>query len=143
MALSRLLMRPIAGLPLLHIEKPQYHGSKRFQKGALDFCFALAVVLVAAPIMLIVAIAIKIGSRGPIFYSSERIGIDGKPFAMLKFRSMVQDADKQVASLLAANESDGLLFKIRNDPRITPVGRSCGASVLTSCRSSSTCSAAK
>ena len=122
-ALSRLLMRPIAGLPLLHIEKPQYRGSKRFQKRAFDFCFALAVLVVTSPILLITAIAIKIGSKGPIFYSSERIGIDGKPFAMLKFRTMVQDADKQLASLLAANESDGLLFKIRNDPRITPVGR--------------------
>jgi len=122
-ALSRLLMRPIAGLPLLHIEKPQYRGSKRFQKRAFDFCFALAVLLVTLPTLVITAIAIKIDSKGPIFYSSERIGIDGKPFAMLKFRTMVQDADKQLAILLAANESDGLLFKIRNDPRITLVGR--------------------
>lgn len=122
-ALSRLLMRPIAGLPLLHIEKPQYRGSKRFQKRAFDFCFALAILVVTSPMLLITAIAIKIGSKGPILYSSERIGIDGNPFAMLKFRTMVQDADKQLARLLAANESDGLLFKIRNDPRITPVGR--------------------
>ncbi len=75
------------------------------------------------PILLISAIAIKISSRGPVFYSAERIGIDGKPFAMLKFRTMVADADKQLANLLDANESDGLLFKIRNDPRVTPVGR--------------------
>ena len=122
-ALSRLVMRPIAGLPLLHIEKPQYRCAKRFQKRAFDFCFALAALTVTLPILLITAIAIKISSRGPVLYSSERIGIDGKPFSMLKFRTMVQDADKQLESLLDANESDGLLFKIRNDPRITPIGR--------------------
>ena len=122
-ALSRLVMRPIAGLPLLHIEKPQYFGAKRFQKRAFDFCFAMAALLGALPILLITAIAIKVTSRGPVFYSAERIGIDGKPFAMLKFRTMVQDADKQFADLLEKNEFDGPHFKIRNDPRITPIGR--------------------
>jgi exopolysaccharide biosynthesis polyprenyl glycosylphosphotransferase len=122
-ALSRLMMRPIAGLPLLHVEKPQYIGAKRFEKHAFDFCFALAALTVALPILIIAAIAIKIGSKGPVFYSSERIGIDGKSFAMLKFRTMVENADKQLATLLDVNESDGLLFKIRNDPRVTPIGR--------------------
>jgi exopolysaccharide biosynthesis polyprenyl glycosylphosphotransferase len=122
-ALSRLVMRPNAGLPLLHIEKPQYHSAKRFKKHAFDFFFALSALIGTLPILVITAIAIKITSRGPVFYSSERIGIDGKPFAMLKFRTMVDDADNQLANLLDANENDGLLFKIRNDPRITPVGR--------------------
>jgi exopolysaccharide biosynthesis polyprenyl glycosylphosphotransferase len=122
-ALSRLVMRPIAGLPLLHIEKPQYLGTKRFQKRAFDFCFALTALIGTLPILLITAIAVKISSRGPVFYSSERIGIDGNPFSMLKFRTMVQDADKQLANLLERNESDGPHFKIQNDPRITPVGR--------------------
>lgn len=122
-ALSRLVMRPIAGLPLLHIEKPQYRGSKRIQKRAFDFFFALAVLALTSPLMIVTAIAIKIGSKGSVFYSSERIGIDGQPFAMLKFRTMVQDADKQMAALMAANESDGVLFKIKEDPRITRVGR--------------------
>jgi len=83
----------------------------------------LAALAVTLPILAVTAIAIKISSRGPVFYSSERIGIDGEPFPMLKFRTMVPGADKQLPSLLYANESDGLLFKIRNDPRITPVGR--------------------
>jgi exopolysaccharide biosynthesis polyprenyl glycosylphosphotransferase len=122
-ALSRLVMRPIAGIPLLHIEKPQYRFAKRFQKRAFDFCFALAALTVTLPILLITAIAIKMSSKGPVFYSSERIGIDGRPFSMLKFRTMVEDADKQLDSLLDKNESDGLLFKIRRDPRITSVGR--------------------
>ena len=122
-ALSRLVMRPNAGLPLLHIEKPQYHGAKRFQKRAFDFCFASAALIATLPICAIAAIAIKLTSRGPVFYSAERIGIDGRPFSMLKFRTMVQDADKQLDSLLGNNESDGLLFKIRDDPRITSIGR--------------------
>ena len=94
-----------------------------FQKRAFDICFALAALAVTLPILAVAAIAIKINSRGPVFYSSERIGIDGRPFSMLKFRTMVQDADKQLESLLDHNESDGLLFKIRNDPRVTSVGR--------------------
>jgi exopolysaccharide biosynthesis polyprenyl glycosylphosphotransferase len=122
-ALSRLVMRPIAGLQLLHVEKPQYHGAKRFEKRAFDFCFALAVLIATLPFLILTAIAIKLTRKGPVFYTAERIGIDGKPFAMLKFRTMVADADKQLATLLEDNETDGLLFKIRNDPRITPLGR--------------------
>jgi exopolysaccharide biosynthesis polyprenyl glycosylphosphotransferase len=122
-AVSRLVMRPIAGLPMLHVEKPQYRGAMRFCKRAFDFCFAAAVLTVALPILLVAAIAIKVGGRGPVFYCSERIGIDGRPFSMLKLRTMVVDADKQLGSLLDKNESDGLLFKIREDPRVTSVGR--------------------
>jgi exopolysaccharide biosynthesis polyprenyl glycosylphosphotransferase len=122
-ALSRLAMRPIPGLPLLYIEKPQYRGAKRLKKRAFDFCFALAALTATLPILLVTAILIKISSKGPVFYCSERIGIDGKPFSMLKFRTMIQDADQQLDSLLANNESDGLLFKIREDPRVTPIGR--------------------
>ena len=122
-ALSRLVMRPTAGLPLLHIDKPQYRGAKRFQKRAFDFCFAFAALAATLPILPVVAIAIKVTSRGPVFYSAERIGIDGRPFSMLKFRTMVQDADKQLESLLDKNENDGLLFKIRDDPRVTSIGR--------------------
>ena len=122
-ALNRLVMRPIAGLPLLHIDKPQYQGTKGFQKRAFDICFAFAALAGTLPVLLAAAIAIKLTSRGPVLYSSERIGIDGRPFSMLKFRTMVQDADKQLESLLGDNESDGLLFKIREDPRVTPVGR--------------------
>lgn len=122
-ALARLVMRPIAGLPLLHIEKPQYLGAKRFQKRAFDICFATAALIATLPILVGTAIAIKIGSHGSVFYCSERIGIDGRPFSMMKFRTMVMDADKQLANLLSNNESDGLLFKVHDDPRITGVGR--------------------
>lgn len=121
---ARLTLRPTAGLPLLHVEKPQYEGSHRFQKQAFDFVFSLAALVATAPILLVAAIAIKLTSRGPVFYPSERIGIDGKPFTMLKFRTMTDGADTQLEQLLARNEgAGGMLFKMRDDPRVTPVGR--------------------
>ncbi|WP_428340874.1 sugar transferase [Mycobacterium sp.] len=121
---GRLSLRPVAGFPLLHVEKPQYQGAKSFQKRAFDFCFALAAIVGTSPLLIAAAIAVKLTSKGPVFYPSERIGLDGKPFTMLKFRTMVDGADRQVKQLLALNESDGgVLFKIREDPRITTVGR--------------------
>ncbi|MEW5813227.1 MAG: sugar transferase [Actinomycetota bacterium] len=122
-ALSRLVMRPISGLPLLQIEKPQYRGAKRFQKRAFDFCFALAALIATFPVLVVAAVMVKLTSKGPVFYCAERIGIDGQPFSMLKFRTMIADADQHIDNLIASNESDGLLFKIREDPRVTPVGR--------------------
>ncbi|UXA20632.1 sugar transferase [Mycobacterium sp. SMC-4] len=120
----RLQMRPVAGLPLIHVEKPQYHGAKRFQKRLFDVLFSGAVLLFGAPILLAVALAVKLTSRGPVFYRQERIGLDGQPFQMIKFRTMVDGADKMVDKLAALNESDGgVLFKIREDPRVTRVGK--------------------
>lgn len=119
----RMEMRPVAGLPLIHVEKPSYHGAKRSGKRIFDLVFSLLALLLLAPVFAVVAVAIKLDSRGPVFYRSERIGLDGKPFGMIKFRSMVTDADKQVASLLERNEGSGLLFKMRADPRVTRVGR--------------------
>jgi exopolysaccharide biosynthesis polyprenyl glycosylphosphotransferase len=120
----RLTMRPVAGLPLIHVEKPQYSGTKKLQKRAFDIFVSVAVLLAALPVMLAAAIAIKLTSKGPVFYRSERIGLDGKPFQMIKFRTMVDGADKQVDSLIHINESvGGVLFKIREDPRVTAVGR--------------------
>jgi exopolysaccharide biosynthesis polyprenyl glycosylphosphotransferase len=120
----RLMMRPVAGLPLIHVEKPQYNGAKRFQKRLFDIVFAGSVLLFGLPVLVAVAIAVKATSKGPVFYRSERIGLDGQPFEMIKFRTMVDGADTMRDDLAALNESDGgVLFKIRNDPRVTPVGR--------------------
>ncbi|MBV5245387.1 sugar transferase [Mycolicibacterium sp. PAM1] len=120
----RLEMRPVAGLPLIHVEKPQYHGAKRFQKRLFDVVFSSAVLLCGLPVLVAVALAVKLTSRGPIFYRQERIGLDGHPFSMIKFRTMVDGADKMVDQFAALNESKGgVLFKIRQDPRVTPVGR--------------------
>ena len=121
---GRLALRPVAGFPLLHVEKPQYQGAKCFQKRAFDFCFALAALIGTSPLLIASAIAIKLTSKGPVFYPSERIGLDGKPFTMMKFRTMVDDADSQIESLLHLNDSPGgVLFKIRQDPRVTVVGK--------------------
>lgn len=120
----RLSMRPVAGFPLIHVEKPQYHGAQRFQKRAFDFCFALAAIIGTSPLLILTAVAVKLTSRGPVCYAAERIGLDGKPFKMLKFRSMVDGADRQLPSLMVQNEvAGGVLFKMRQDPRVTPVGR--------------------
>jgi exopolysaccharide biosynthesis polyprenyl glycosylphosphotransferase len=120
----RLSMRPVAGFPLIHVEKPQYHGAQRFQKRAFDYCFALAAIIGMSPLLILTAIAVKLTSRGPVFYAAERIGYDGKPFKMMKFRSMVNGADRHLQPLLLQNESaGGVLFKMREDPRVTRVGK--------------------
>lgn len=121
---ARLTLRPVAGLALLHVEKPQYTGAQRFQKRALDFCFSLVALIVTSPLLVAAAIAIKLTSRGPVFYLSERIGINGEPFTMFKFRTMTVGADAEIDRLSALNEgAGGVLFKIRRDPRVTSVGR--------------------
>lgn len=120
----RLTMRPVAGLNLIHVEKPQYSGTTKVQKRAFDIFVSLAVLTAAFPLLLASAIAIKLTSRGSVFYMSERIGLDGKPFQMIKLRTMVENADKLVAGLADLNEMEGgVLFKIRRDPRVTAVGR--------------------
>jgi exopolysaccharide biosynthesis polyprenyl glycosylphosphotransferase len=119
----RLTLKPAGGAPLIHVAKPQYDGAKKFEKRAFDVCFALMVLVVAAPLMVAAALAIKLTDRGPIFYLAERIGLDGKPFRMIKFRTMVVGADKRLADVAHLNEGGGVLFKIRRDPRVTPVGR--------------------
>ena len=120
----RLHMRPVAGLPLIHVEKPQYHGAKRFQKRAFDFAFSGLALLFGLPFLLLIALAVKLTSRGPVFYRQERIGLDGAPFEMIKFRTMVVGADAMLEEVAHLNESDsGVLFKIRKDPRVTWLGR--------------------
>jgi exopolysaccharide biosynthesis polyprenyl glycosylphosphotransferase len=121
---QRLMVRPVSGYPLIHVEKPQYQGAKRFRKRAFDSCFALAALIASAPVLLCAAIAIKLTSAGPIFYAAERIGLDGQPFTMLKLRTMVADANAQLEKLAHLNECpDSVLFKIRDDPRVTSVGK--------------------
>ena len=121
---QRLMVRPVSGYPLIHVEKPQYQGAKRFRKRAFDTCFALAALIGTAPVLLISAIAIKLTSAGPVFYAAERIGLDGQPFTMLKLRTMVADANAQLEKLAELNDCpNGVLFKMRDDPRITPVGK--------------------
>jgi exopolysaccharide biosynthesis polyprenyl glycosylphosphotransferase len=119
----RLQMRPVAGLPLIHVEKPQYQGTKRIQKRLFDVIVAALVLLCGLPVLCFVALAVRLSSPGPIFYRQERIGLDGRPFQMIKFRTMVDGADAMADALASLNECDGVLFKMHDDPRVTTVGR--------------------
>lgn len=120
----RLHMRPVAGLPLIHIEKPQYHGAKKFQKRAFDFGFSGLALLCGLPLLLAIGIAIRLSSTGPALFRQQRIGLDGNPFEMIKFRTMIVGANAMLEQFEDLNESDsGVLFKIKRDPRVTPIGR--------------------
>jgi exopolysaccharide biosynthesis polyprenyl glycosylphosphotransferase len=120
----RLHIRPVAKLPLLHVEKPELTGTRRVIKNVFDRSSALAALLVLAPLMVGVALAIRLTSRGPALFRQTRVGSQGKPFTIYKFRSMYADAEARLTSLQGQNERrEGLLFKIKNDPRVTPVGR--------------------
>ncbi len=92
-------------------------------KRVVDVVFSFLTVLLLSPVMLAIAIAIKLDSHGPIFYASERLGKKGRVFSCLKFRTMVRDAEKRQAELMHMNEREGVLFKVSNDPRITALGR--------------------
>jgi lipopolysaccharide/colanic/teichoic acid biosynthesis glycosyltransferase len=91
-------------------------------KGILDRTGAVLGLVVLSPLLLVVALAIKVSSRGPIFFLQRRVGLAGRPFPMLKFRTMRPGAQAERRSLLAANEMDGPVFKMTRDPRVTPVG---------------------
>ncbi|MBA4022775.1 MAG: polyprenyl glycosylphosphotransferase [Gordonia sp.] len=119
----RMLVRPVAGLPLLHIDKPRYEGANKFFKAAFDRVGAAFILLLLSPVMVGCALAIKFNSRGPVFYRAERIGLNNEPFQMWKFRTMVDGADKQKLALADQNEGSGVLFKMRDDPRVTSIGR--------------------
>ena len=120
----RLHIRPVAGLPLLHVEKPEFTGVRRMMKAAFDRIVAALALIVCAPLMIAVAVAVRLTSPGPAFFKQVRIGARGVPFVMVKFRSMHVDAEARLAAVRDLNEqSDGLLFKIRDDPRMTRVGR--------------------
>jgi len=98
------------------------HVKHAAAKRALDIVFAALFLTIALVPMLIVALLVKVSSRGPVFYSSERIGLGGKPFKFLKFRTMRVDADDHLHMLLEHNEKDGPIFKMEADPRVTPIG---------------------
>jgi exopolysaccharide biosynthesis polyprenyl glycosylphosphotransferase len=119
----RLHIRPFEGLPLLSVEQPRFEGWRRMVKGGVDRCMAAIAAILLAPVLVTIALAVRLTSPGPALYRQERVGVNGRVFTMLKFRSMHVDADRQVDDLLGDNISDGLLFKLKVDPRVTPVGR--------------------
>ncbi|WP_255424723.1 sugar transferase [Agromyces sp. LHK192] len=120
----RIRTRPVAGLPLMHVETPKFEGRKLVAKRVFDLVFGVGIVALLSPVFIVVAALVKGSSPGPLLYRQRRIGKDGEPFAMLKFRSMVVGADAQLAALLEAQgTADRPLFKVENDSRITRVGR--------------------
>jgi exopolysaccharide biosynthesis polyprenyl glycosylphosphotransferase len=119
----RISMRPVAGLPLLHVEQPQAGEAGGWSKRVFDIVTSAAILVLLSPLMLVVAVVVKLYDGGPVFFRQPRIGRDGEPFGMIKFRSMVVDAEARREELEHRNESDGPLFKIKDDPRITPFGR--------------------
>lgn len=118
-------VRPVAvgGLTLLHIAPPLRGGPQAVFKTALDRTGALFGLLFLAPLLLAVALSVRLSSRGPVFHRQIRHGQHNRPFTMWKFRTMVADAEDRKVQLAAANEVDGPVFKMRSDPRVTSVGR--------------------
>lgn len=104
--------------PLFPVKNVPYLRSKRF----FDIIISLAILLLSAPVMLVVALIIKLTSRGPIIFKQVRVGTGGRYFWCYKFRSMCADAEAQKARLMHLNEATGPVFKIKHDPRITPIG---------------------
>jgi exopolysaccharide biosynthesis polyprenyl glycosylphosphotransferase len=120
----RIHTQPVAGLPLIHVSTPKLTGGKKVAKRAFDIAIAGTLVVCLAPVFLILAVLVRFTDPGPAFYKQERIGLRGTTFHMLKFRSMKVNADTELSALLAGQGSSGTpLFKVENDPRITPLGR--------------------
>lgn len=119
----RIHFRPVEGLPLMHVELPQYAGGKHILKRMFDVAASAFALVLLVPLMLVLALLIRIDSPGPVLFRQDRVGRAGKSFGMLKFRSMVVSAEDQLAGLLDQNEGAGILFKMKNDPRVTRFGR--------------------
>jgi exopolysaccharide biosynthesis polyprenyl glycosylphosphotransferase len=119
----RLHVTGVLGMPMLRVAAPVFTGTRRVVKEVVDRAGALVLLALAAPILLVTAALVAIDSRGPIFYVDRRVGKDGRQFRMVKFRTMVRNAEALRTQLVSANEGAGLLFKMRRDPRVTRVGR--------------------
>lgn len=126
----RVHIRPIEGLPLLHVEEPTLSGPALLAKNLLDRAAAGLGLLVLSPLFVAIALAIRISDPGPVFFRQPRVGHEGRTFRVWKFRTMYVDAEDRLAGLVDQNETDGMLFKIKEDPRVFPVGRFLRASSL-------------
>ncbi|WP_083914694.1 sugar transferase [Ilumatobacter nonamiensis] len=122
-ASRRIRLQELDGRALLYIEPTIRDGWRRIAKRTFDVLFAALGLLVTAPVLLASAMAIWVETGGPVCFRQQRVGRDGQPFEIIKLRTMVVDAEQRRDQLEGANESDGALFKIRSDPRVTSVGR--------------------
>lgn len=120
----RIHTRPVQGLPLIHVETPTYSGRKLYTKRAFDLTGAALLIVALSPILLVLAFIVKTTSTGPVFFLQERVGLNGSTFRMVKFRSMIVDAEARLQELSQLDQAEGndVLFKMKNDPRVTTVG---------------------
>jgi exopolysaccharide biosynthesis polyprenyl glycosylphosphotransferase len=118
----RTTIRPAAGLPLVYMDHPEFTGIPRVLKACFDRAFAGTALFLLSPLLAVIAMMIRGHDGGPVLFSQFRVGVDGRQFRIYKFRTMVTDAEALKVRLTEHNETGGVLFKIRDDPRITTVG---------------------
>jgi exopolysaccharide biosynthesis polyprenyl glycosylphosphotransferase len=120
----RIAIRPVCGLPLLHVDEPSLSGGRRIAKGCMDRVVSALGLLILLPLLLAIALVIRLTSPGPALFRQTRVGLHGREFTVLKFRTMTRDAESLRPSISHLNiHSTGHLFKVENDPRVTPLGR--------------------
>jgi exopolysaccharide biosynthesis polyprenyl glycosylphosphotransferase len=122
-SIKRMMMREVAGIPLIHISNVGFFGIDLFYKNIMDYFFGFLFFIISVPLFLFFGALIKIDSKGPVFYKQKRCTKGFKPFYMYKFRTMCNDADKRLGELRRYNGADGPIFKMKNDPRVTRVGK--------------------
>ncbi|GAA1982731.1 sugar transferase [Microbacterium pumilum] len=121
----RLHTRPVNGLPLIHVETPRYDGGKLYAKRAFDIVMSGLLIIVLSPVLLGIAIMVRLSTPGDVLFRQQRVGLRGEHFQMLKFRSMYDDAEERLKELETTGRDEGnaIMFKMRDDPRVTPIGR--------------------
>jgi exopolysaccharide biosynthesis polyprenyl glycosylphosphotransferase len=119
----RVSLSPLEGLPLIHVKIPSFEGPAHTLKRLLDIIVSTLASIVVCAVTPFIALAIRLDSRGPVFFRQRRVGRDGREFTMYKFRSMTDTAEQELAELLHDNDGSGPLFKLKADPRVTRVGR--------------------
>lgn len=122
-SLRQVDITPLSGIPMIAVRRGSIRGWNLLVKRAIDVASSLLVLVGLSPLLALVALAIKLDSEGPVLITQMRVGRGGRPFKFYKFRSMRQNADQEVQTLMDQNEAQGPIFKMRNDPRCTRVGR--------------------
>ncbi|KSU78692.1 Undecaprenyl-phosphate galactose phosphotransferase, WbaP/exopolysaccharide biosynthesis polyprenyl glycosylphosphotransferase [Pseudarthrobacter enclensis] len=119
----RIHTQQVAGLPLIHVTTPTLEGGQRVAKRMFDIVVSGLLITVTFPLMVVLGLLIKLDSTGPILFRQNRVGMEGRHFKMLKFRTMITDAERLLPELASRNEGNEVLFKMKNDPRVTRVGK--------------------
>jgi exopolysaccharide biosynthesis polyprenyl glycosylphosphotransferase len=118
----RTKIRPVAGFTLLQVDHPRLARSRALIKGLFDLCLTIMALVLLSPLMLALGVAIRFSDKGPALFAQTRVGKDGRVFKIYKFRTMVVDAEQRRSQLMASDSVDGILFKLRRDPRVTALG---------------------